>query len=105
MRGFLFSSVASLAVAIAMHVLPPAWDSFDSHLSQGRSIKIFRRGWPISYVAEGPLRDQRTTIALKLVVNFTLVTTGLTVLAFGIAGRSRSTKHSESGKPQSHVSH
>jgi hypothetical protein len=82
MRRVFVSVVASVLLAIVMHVMPAAYDSFVVVELQGRSIKVFPRGWPVSYVFEGEMRDHLWLVALKLLVNVTLTSLTMLLIVF-----------------------
>jgi hypothetical protein len=80
-----FAATMSLIMAIAMHFVPPSFDCFDGAVYQGRSIKIFRRGWPHIYVIEGELRDSGGMIAQKVATSFAINATLFYLAALGIS--------------------
>lgn len=82
MRRIFICLVASMLLAIALHFLPEKWDAFYPYEYQGRWIKVFPRGWPITYVFEGEMRDTSWVILLKLLGNVTLITLALLLAGF-----------------------
>lgn len=73
MKRVLIVACFSLGLAVAMHSVPVAYDSFDLVEVHGRQTKVFPRGWPISYVSEGEMRDQAWLVAFKCFANVTSV--------------------------------
>jgi hypothetical protein len=70
LRKLPYCIVAGLVVVAFLHFWPDTSDSFDLVQSNGQILKVFRRGWPITYVREGPFREGGVPIAAKIVANF-----------------------------------
>jgi hypothetical protein len=80
MRIFVIA-LLSVSTAAVMHIVPVAYDAFDLVQFQGQQLKVFPRGWPLSYVFEGEFRDQPEMIAFKCILNVLSVFLALYLLS------------------------
>jgi hypothetical protein len=85
------------------HFLPIAYDVFTPIVFQGDQIKVFYRGWPLKYVAEGPLRDPISTVFLKSWANI-LISAVVVWLMLTAFARIRSGKRFQRVMGQTHSS-
>ncbi len=82
MRRVIVYVVASILLAITMHIVPYACDCFYVVEYEGKLVKVFARGWPISYVFEGVFCDSPWAIASKLLANTIAVASVLLLVRF-----------------------
>jgi hypothetical protein len=70
MRSFGITFILAGLLVSAVHWLPLKTDSFTVVRQGNESVKVFRQGWPLSYVASGERPDSVGAIALKATTNF-----------------------------------
>lgn len=91
MKRTILALIVSVIWNLLAHFLPVANDIFTPIVFQGDHIKVFYRGWPVKYVAEGPLRDPTRTALLKTGANVVLSTV-VVWLILSVVARIRSKK-------------
>jgi hypothetical protein len=72
-------SVLAVAIVVAtvmmflFHYAPLIDDEFSVVKNGADYHKVFRHGWPLRYISQGPLSDTEGTIALRIGINFLLI--------------------------------